>query len=377
MAMERFEIRIADSEVADLQQRLGMTRLGSPPAGEPWESGVDYDYLSDLIDHWSARFDWRVQEARLNAYPQFRVQIADRAVHFVYQRADRESYPGAIPIILSHGWPYSFLEMLPILQRLADPLGHGGEREDAFDVVVPSLPGYGFSEPLAGTRFTGDAVARIWHSLMTETLGYRRYATYGEDVGAAVSDWLGVLFPEAILGLFATHAAFAPPDRRDNLSAAERRFLGRLDDKWRTGRGYSHIQATRPDTLAAALNDSPAGLLAWLVEKYREWTGPDFDRSWTVDDILTTASLYWLTQTIGTSFLAYYDNKHEPVLPMVSVPVGVSVQWGERGFPREHAERTYTDIRFWKELPRGGHFTAMQTPDLVAEDMRTFFRPLR
>ncbi len=280
-------------------------------------------------------------------------------------------------MILSHGWPYSFVEFLPILPLLADPVAHGGQQADAFDVVVPSLPGYGFSEPFKGSFFTGDTVARLWHQLMTETLGYGRYATYGEDIGTSVSDWLGALFPESVLGLFATHAAFPPPDRSGDLSAAEQRFVDWLADESKTGRGYSAIQSTRPDTLAVALNDSPGGLLAWLVEKFREWSGPDFELSWSIDDILTTTTLYWLTKTIGTSFLPYYHGKREPTLPMVSVPVGVSVQWRERGFPREYAERTYTDIRVWRELLSGGHFTAKQSPELVAADMRAFFALLR
>ncbi|MGH3650340.1 MAG: alpha/beta fold hydrolase, partial [Acidimicrobiia bacterium] len=191
-------------------------------------------------------------------------------------------------------------------------------------------------------------------------------------------DWLGALYPDEVIGLFSTHAAFPPEERSDNLTKAEEEFRQWLTDKWSTGRGYSQIQSTRPDTLAVGLNDSPAGLLAWLVEKFREWSGPGFEEAWSVDDILTTTSLYWFSQSIGTSFLPYYHGRiHESPLPLVTVPVGVAVQWGERGFPREYAERTYTDLRVWSDLPRGGHFTAKQTPDLVAAAMRDFFADLR
>lgn len=337
---------------------------------------MDYRYLDALIDYWKDSFDWRRQEAMLNSLDQFLTDLEGRSVHYVHVKPDPEVYPRSIPIVLSHGWPYSFLEFLPIVPWLTDPLAHGGKVDDAFEVVVPSLPGYGFSEPLI-KPFTGDAVARLWHTLMTGALRHHRYATYGEDVGTWVSDWLGALYPESIIGLFATHAAFPPDERAHDLTDAEEKFREWLDDKWRTGAGYSRIQSTRPDTLAVGLNDSPAGLLAWIVEKLREWSGPTFEESWSVDDILTTVSLYWFTGTIGTSFLPYYHGSKEKPLPMVTVPVGVAVQWGERGFPREYAARTYTDIRVWSDLPKGGHFTAKQTPDLVATAMREFFAPLR
>lgn len=378
--LEPFRIDVPQPALEDLHRRLEQTRIpAQPPAGEAWESGVDYRYLAELIRYWRDDFDWRGQEGRLNSYPQYLATVAGETVHFLHVVADRQIYGDAVPIILSHGWPYSYIELLPIVPWLTDPISHGGSEHDAFDVVVPSLPGYGFSPPLVGGPFTGEAVARLWHALMTEALGYDRYATYGEDVGTTVSDWLGALYPDAVLGLFATHAAFPPEERFQEPTPEEEAFRAWLVDKWRTGRGYSEIQSTRPDTLAVALNDSPAGLLAWLVEKFREWSGDDFERSWNVDDILTTVSLYWLTETIGSSFLPYYHGRRHPELPLplVTVPVGVAVQWGERGFPREYAERTYTDIRLWSDLPRGGHFTAKQTPDLVAVEMREFYASLR
>lgn len=322
-----------------------------------------------MLDHWTNGFDWRRREQWLNSFPQYTTHIGEDVVHFVRVRPERDS----VPLILSHGWPYSFVELLPIVPLLAD----APEGGIAFDVVVPSLPGFGYSHTLGSRPFTSDTVARVWQQLMTEVLGHDRFVTYGEDVGTGVSDWLGALYPDNVIGIFATHAAFPPKERSQDLSEAEQRFVDWLDEKWRTGKGYSHIQATRPDTLSVGLNDSPAGLLAWLLEKFHEWSGPGFDEAWTPDDILTTASLYWFTRTIGTSFLPYYHGRHEPALPPISVPVGVSVQWGERGFPREYAARTYRDIRVWKELPRGGHFTAKQTPGLVADDLRSFVGSLR
>ena len=201
----------------------------------------------------------------------------------------------------------------------------------------------------------------------------------GEDVGAGVSDWTAALHPESVLGIFATHAAFPARERKSDLTLEEEAFVAWLAEKWKYESAYSQIQATKPDTLAAGLNDSPAGLAAWIVEKFRTWSGGEdcFRQAWTDDDVLTTVTLYWVTETIGPSFRPYIDDRLEQSIPLIGVPAGVSVQWGERGFPRSYAERTYRDLRFWNELPRGGHFTVKQTPDLVAADMREFFRPLR
>jgi epoxide hydrolase len=339
---------------------------------------VDYGYLSDLVEYWRDGYDWRSQERRLNHYEHLLVTMGAQQIHAVRITADRELYRDPTPIVLSHGWPYSFLEFLEFGEHLADPVAHGGSDSDSFDVIVPSLPGYGFSPVLVDGPFMEKEVAALWHRMMTDELGYERYATYGEDVGTTVSDWIGALHPESVIGLFATHAAFPPEERSNDFSQAEEEFREWLSQKWETGRGYSQIQATRPDTLAVGLNDSPAGLLAWLLEKFHEWSGPDFEESWSRDDILTTVSLYWFTQTIGTSFLPYYHGRtYDVAVPMVDVPVGVAVQWGERGFPRDYAERTYRDVRVWTELPRGGHFTAKQTPGLVADAMRSFFFSLR
>jgi pimeloyl-ACP methyl ester carboxylesterase len=378
MAVRPFRIGIPEDDLTDLHRRLAEYRAPTAIAGEPWESGVDHRVLGDLVDYWKAGFDWRAREAWLGTFPQFLVEVAGHQVHLVWVRANRDLYRDPIPIVLSHGWPYSFIEFLDFSRRLSDPLSHGGGAAAAFDVVIPSLPGHGYTPALDDTAFTGDVVARLWHHLMTEGLGYERYASYGEDVGTTVSDWMAALFPDEVIGLFATHAAFPPEERSGNLSPAEEEFRAWLDEKWRSASAYSAIQSTRPDTLAVGLNDSPAGLLAWILEKFHEWSGPGFAEAWSDDDILTTVSLYWFTGTIGSSFLPYYHGRrHERPVPLVEVPVGVAVQWGERGFPREYAERTYTDVRQWEDLPEGGHFTAKQSPDRVAEAMRRFFEPLR
>lgn len=360
-----FHIEIPEAELSDLASRLARTRYPLPTPSEPWGAGVHIPYLRELVTWWRDGFDWRAAEARLNAVPQFVVEVAGTRVHFAYLRAERPADDGRVtPIILSHGWPYSFIEMLP-LARLLSARG--------FDVVVPSLPGFGFSEPM-DEPFTSTAVAARWHTLMTSVLGYERFATYGEDVGTWVSDRLAADRPDAVIGLFATHAAFPPAGRRTDLTEEEREFVAALDRKWQGGTGYSIQQSTRPDTLAVGLTDSPAGLAAWMLEKFREWSGTaDLTDYWTWDEVLTTVSLYWFTESIGTSFRAYFDDRLETPMPRIEVPVGVSIQYGERGFPRHYAERTYTDIRFWNDLPSGGHFTAKQSPELVAADMVAFF----
>jgi pimeloyl-ACP methyl ester carboxylesterase len=365
---EPFRIAVPDAALSDLRSRLARTKYPRQTPAEPWGAGVDIPYLSGLMTDWRESFDWRAAEERLNEVPQFIAEIGGARIHFAHLRAERvEGGAEPIPIILSHGWPYSFIEMLPLARLLS---------ADGFDVVVPSLPGFGFSEPMR-EPFVSTAVAERWHALMTQVLGYPTYATYGEDVGTWVSDRLAALHPGSVVALFATHAAFPPDDRRDDITEEEQAFLDWLDRKWKRASAYSMQQSTRPDTLAVGLTDSPAGLAAWLLEKFREWSGTDdVEDYWTRDELLTTISLYWFTETIGTSFRAYFDDRLETPMPLIDVPVGVSIQYGERGFPRHYAERTYTDIRFWNDLPSGGHFTAKQSPELVAADMRTFFRAL-
>ncbi|SIO23014.1 epoxide hydrolase family protein [Agromyces cerinus] len=377
--MEPFTVDLADDVLVDLRHRIARRRLPRPTPGAQWSAGTDPAELERLLAYWGDAFDWRSIERRLNAVPQFTADIGGGRVHFAWIRAERR-HPAPVPIILSHGWPYTFAEMLPIVPYLVDPEGHGGGPGDAFDVVVPSLPGFGFSEAPGEARFVANEIAERWHALMHDVLGYERYASYGEDVGTWISDWTAALHPESVLGLFATHAAFPSAERRDDPTEEEIGFRARLDAKWLGESAYSELQSTKPDTLAAALNDSPAGLAAWLVEKFRTWSGGDdaYRAAWSDDDVLTTITLYWATRSIGTSFRAYFDDRFDTApMPLVEVPVGVAVQYGERGFPQSWAARTYRDIRAWQQLPSGGHFTVKQSPELVATAMREFFRPLR
>lgn len=377
--MEQFTVDIEDDVLVDLRRRIAQRRLPLPTPGAPWSAGTDPAELERLLAYWGGEFDWRSIERRLNTVPQFTADVGGGRVHFAWIRAERRD-PAPVPIILSHGWPYTFAEMLPIVPHLVDPVRHGGRPDDTFDVVIPSLPGFGFSDPPGEAHFVADEIAERWHALMHDVLGYERYASYGEDVGTWISDWTAALHPESVLGLFATHAAFPSAERRDDLTEEEIGFRAALDAKWLGESAYSELQSTKPDTLAAALNDSPTGLAAWLVEKFRTWSGGDeaYRAAWSDDDVLTTATLYWATQSIGTSFRAYYDDRFDTAqMPLVEVPVGVAVQYREHGFPQSYAARTYRDIRAWQQLPSGGHFTVKQSPELVAAAMREFFRPLR
>jgi pimeloyl-ACP methyl ester carboxylesterase len=361
--MEAFHISVAPGQLDDLHARLRATRYPAAAPGEPWNAGVPPEYLAELVRYWLEEYDWPAEQSRLNGYPQFLAEVGGQTVHFVHRRSLN---PRATPIILSHGWPYSFVEMLPLLDQLHD-----------FHVVVPSLPGYGWSGLPADGPVTGPSMAEPLHQLMLD-LGYDRYMTYGEDVGSGLSDWLAALHPESVIGIHAPHPAFPPAGRRTDLAPVESEFFEWLDGVWAKGSGYSTMQATRPDTLAVGLSDAPAGLAAWIVEKFREWSDCDGDleRSFSKDRLLTTVMIYWITNSIGTSFRAYYDSESDPPLPLITVPAAVVVQRHEYKYPRELAERTYTDLRSFQLLPRGGHFTAAEAPDLLATDIREFARSL-
>jgi pimeloyl-ACP methyl ester carboxylesterase len=352
-SMERFVIDIPDSQLQDLNRRLEATRYPLESRANDWSRGMPASILRDLVEYWHTWFDWRAQEARLNRYEQFTTVIDGTRAHVVRVRAAR---PGRLPIVLTHGWPYSFAEMLPLLDALAGEL----------DVVVPSLPGFTFSDPLHAT-FRASAVAVRWHTLMTEVLGYERYLTYGEDVGAGVSDWLAGLFPQSVAGIVASHASFSARERGGvTLDPAEKRFFEWLDNRWRTASGYANIQGTRPDTLAVGLTDSPAGLLAWIGEKLAEWSDGDSYSAFGPDNLLTTVSLYWFTGSIGTSFRPYCDPGDPEPHPLIEVPAAVIVQTHEGEYPRSLAAKSYLDLRSFEKLERGGHFTAFEAPADIA-----------
>ncbi|ROR83394.1 Pimeloyl-ACP methyl ester carboxylesterase [Plantibacter flavus] len=372
--MRSFRIQVPDADLEDLRRRLDTVRLPAAIGDAGEESALALDRLRALVDHWRDGFDWRRIERELQEVPQFEAEVDGQRLHVARLPAP-DGVTVTVPVIAFHGWPYSFIEMLPLARELAGrtvDLGDG--RTLGFEVVVPSLPGYGFSAPLAGRPFTGPVVAELMHALMTETLGHASYLTYGEDVGSTTSDWLAALYPESVIGQFATHAAFPSASRARDRTAEEQDWIDRHDQEWARGLAYARVQATRPEILATALNDSPVGLAAWIAEKLLAWAGAgDW---WTDDELLTTVSLYWFTQSIGSSFRPYRDHPKQPELPLIEVPVAVAVQTGERGLPRSYAARAYSDIRSWTELDRGAHFTAWQVPVAVADRIQAFVETL-
>ncbi|MGV9309113.1 epoxide hydrolase family protein [Nonomuraea sp. NPDC003727] len=381
MTLESFRITVSDDVLTDLRERLTRTRFTTASDPAFWAAGVDPDYLRELVSYWADGFDWSAVESALNAFPHHVAEVDGRRVHFVLMRGTRvEGAPEPLPLVLTHGWPSSFVEMLRVAPLLADPASHGGDPADAFDVVVPSLPGFLFSE-LPRERFTRKGVARTWHALMTRTLGYRRFGAFGGDIGGGVTQWLGALYPDEVAGVHITSAVVTSDFTDVPPTPQEQAFLDALAAYDVTDQGYSEIMWSRPDTIAAALMDSPAGLLAWIADKYRDWSdcGGDLEKRWDKDTLLTVATLYWATGTIGSSFRQYYDyGLNEPV-PTIGVPAAVTLsnEPAFAGFPRSMAERLYADLRHWSTPDRGGHFMAHEEPEQVARELQDFFRPLR
>ena len=373
--IDTFTVQIDDAVLDDLDARLARTRFPGTSDASPWNAGVDPRYLRELVGYWRTGFDWRSIERSFAQHPHKLVDAGGTRIHAVHVRAAGGS--AGLPIVLTHGWPSAFLEMLPLIGPLTDPASHGGDASDVFDVVIPSLPGFAFSE-LPDEPLTRSRIAGMWARLMTE-LGYDRFGAFGGDIGGDVSNWLGIEHPERVVGLHLIHpgvprrSGAEPP-----LTAAEQRFFDALDTFDEQDRGYSEMQVTRPDTIAAALIDSPSGLAAWIVDKFRAWTDCDGDLESVIDrdTLLSIITLYWVTGTIGTSFRTYYDYRHNASRPRIDVPTGVTLS-AELEMPRSLAERQYSDIRQWRERGRGGHFMALEQPDQLVTDLRDFFRPLR
>jgi pimeloyl-ACP methyl ester carboxylesterase len=356
--MESFTISVSDEVLDDLRARLASTRFTTPSASG-WDAGANPGYLRSLVEYWANDFDWRAVEARLNTYPQF----VDQGQHFVHVRRDG-SRP---PVLLAHGWPSSFIEMLPLLDLLE------------VDVVVPSLPGFLYSE-LPDGPLTRAAIAETFHTLMTETLGYERYFAFGGDIGGAASGWLATMYPREVAGLHVIHGPFPADFDAQPLTPAEQAFLDADEAHDETDSGYSWIMSTRPDTIAAALVDSPAGLAAWIIDKYRAWSdcGGDLESRFDRDSLCTILTLYWVTECIGTSFRQYLDYPSNSPRPTITVPVAVT-QSHERPmnlFPRSIAERAATDIRQYSAPGRGGHFLAFEEPRLIADELGRFMRSI-
>jgi epoxide hydrolase len=384
--MDPFRIEVPQADLDDLHRRLADTRWPDELPGVGWSRGVPLRYLKELAEYWRTSYDWRAAEARLNQFPQFTTVIDGANVHLLDVRSPE---PQALPLLLTHGWPGSVAEFLDVIGPLTDPGAHGGDPADAFHLVIPTIPGYGFSGPIGEPGWNFPRIANAWAELMRR-LGYDRYVAQGGDVGALISLALAGLHPERVAGVHVNFLITPPPDDPSllaGLSESEQARLGRMSRFVADLSGYMKLQSTRPQTLAYGLTDSPVGQLAWVVEKFREWTDsakvPEdaVDR----DQLLTNVMLYWLTATAGSSAQLYVDTAE--LLPTAAVPpsppppltapLGVAVFPHDIFLPiRRFADSAFPNIVHWTEFERGGHFAAMEQPDLFVGDLRAFARTL-
>jgi pimeloyl-ACP methyl ester carboxylesterase len=377
-----FHIDIPESGLADLRDRLARTRWPEALPGAGWERGVPVAYLKGLTDYWRDEFDWRAQETRLNAFPQFTTGIDGQSIHFQHVRSPEAD---ALPLMLIHGWPGSFVEFVDLIGPLSDPAAHGGDPADAFHVVIPSIPGHGFSTPLSEVGWIHERCATAFTALMAR-LGYDRYGVQGGDVGAFQAPLMGRIDPQHVVGVHVNALVTFPsgdPADMEGLTASEQERLARFRNYEQDMMGYAHIQGTRPQTLAYGLADSPVGQLAWIIEKFKEWTDPAADLPEDAvdrDHLLTNASIYWFTNTAGSSANLYYETFHDPSLfaprERGTVPTGVAVSLTQDIAIRRFAEREHNVVH-WTEFERGGHFMAMEQPEQLVDDVRRFFRDLR
>ncbi|MDO3409803.1 epoxide hydrolase [Saccharibacillus sp. CPCC 101409] len=376
--MQPFTIEIPRQQIDDLRNRLQRIQWPSGFDAEPWSLGADAAFMRRLVDYWTNEYDWRKQERWLNGFPQFKANIGGLDIHFVHIRGEGKSPK---PLIVTHGWPGSFIEHLKLSSYLARPSQYGGDPEDSFDIVIPSLPGYGFSQIPDKPGMGPKAVAPLWAELMT-LLGYETFYAQGGDVGSSVSTWLAALYPERVKAL---HLNYILGNLRPSsgegerpLSADEQDYLDRMQDWARREGAYASLHATKPDTPAFALSDSPVGLAAWITEKFRAWSdcGGDLENAVSLDELLTNISIYWFTNTVASSMRMYAESARVPLRfgpgEGVAVPTGVTLFPGEIPMPpREWAERVY-NIVYWEHAPRGGHFASLEQPALLAEQIRAF-----
>ncbi|SDA91179.1 epoxide hydrolase family protein [Mesorhizobium qingshengii] len=385
MEIRPFTIHVAQTDIDELQRRIANWREPDQLPGIGWAQGTEHEELRRVVQHWRTGFDWRSHEASWNTHPHYRTDIGGETIHFIHARA---AIPTDKTIILTHGWPGSFLEFGRLLPLLRDPASHGGKEEDAFNVVIPSIPGYGFSSRPSKPGLNLFAIANLWAELMNR-LGYDRYLAQGGDLGASVATCLAHADARHVAGVHLNFipGTFSPPHDASpagDLTAEERAFL-QLKAKWADLHGaYGHIQATRPQTLAYGLTDSPVGLAAWMIEKFREWSdcgGNLSSATFSQDDMLANISLYWFTRTIASSMRLYWETRARPLAfppgTAIDVPLALALFPKELPMPpRSWVERVFRDVRRWTAMPRGGHFAALEEPLLMANDLRAFARDL-
>ena len=377
-----FSLHVDDRVLDDMRDRLARTRWPDEPPGPAWSTGSSVAYMQALAEHWRTGFDWREHEAGLNRFRQFTVPLAGIDLHFIHEPGQG---PAPLPLLLSHGWPGSVFEFRRLIPLLTDPGRFGGDPTDAFTVVAPSLPGFTLSFKPGQPRFGVEEMADTFATLMTDVLGYTRFGAQGGDWGSFITSRLGYSHAEKVIGIHLNLLAVRrDPQMLQNPTAEEQRFLDELNHFLKEEIGYQIIQGTKPQTLAFAMTDSPAGLAAWIVEKFRSWTDNDGDPASAVprDEMLANITLYWATGAIGSSYWPYYARLHRewpvPAGKTVDVPMGY-VEFPREILhpPRSFAARQYSDIRRWTTQAKGGHFAALEQPEVLAHEIREFFRPLR
>jgi len=380
MQIQPYRVNVSDPVLSDLRARLAQTRWPEAIDATGWKAGTDLVYLQSLAYYWRESFDWRAQERAINALPNFRAEVDGVGLHFIHARGRG---PKPMPLLLTHGWPDSFLRMMKIIPLLTDPAAHGGDAADSFDIVVPSLPGYGFSGRPEGEPLGAAGMASLLAKLMTDGLDYAHYGAHGGDVGSSVTEAIARDHPAGLAGIHLTDVPYYHlfTDAPQELSEAEQAYLA-AGKKWQMAEGaYAMLQSSKPQSLAYGLNDSPAGLAAWIVEKFRSWSDCDGDveRRFSKDELLANITLYWATQTIGSSFMPYIAAQRHPPAKSGRVEVPTAVAIFPKDIvpaPRDYAARFF-NLQRWTEMPRGGHFAALEEPELLAADLRAFFRPLR
>jgi pimeloyl-ACP methyl ester carboxylesterase len=375
--IEPFKIQVADAVLKDLRERLDRTRFPDEVPDTGWEYGTNLAYMKELVEYWRTKYDWRKHETQLNRFAHYKANIDGLEIHFIHEKGRG---PKPKPLLLSHGWPGTIYEFMEIIPMLTDPAAHGASAAQSFDVIAPSLPGYGFSGHPTVRAMNVQAIAEKFHTLMTEALGYLRYCAQGGDWGSAITSRLGEMHGDSLYGIHLNLLFVGGRTKREGeLTAEEKLFLADLDSFRREETGYQQIQGTKPQTLAYGLNDSPAGLAAWVVEKFRTWSdcGGDVERRFTKDQLLTNVMIYWITQTINSATRLYYESRHHPWRPdstkRIETPTAAALFPRELlKPPREWAEQAF-NIQHWTVMPRGGHFAAMEEPKLLADDIRDFF----
>ena len=382
MAIRPFRVDIKEDVLTDLRERLKRTRWPDEIPGSGWDYGSNLAYVKELVDYWIEEFDWRKQEEVINGYSQYIAEVDGLDVHYIHERGKG---PDPLPLLLIHGWPGSIVEFLDFIPLLTDPAAHGGDERDSFDVVAPSMPGYGFSGKPEAPGMGVNGMADVFAKLMSQ-VGYESYVAQGGDWGASISSRVGFSHSDKVkaihINMILGGSPYLGPGSRP-LSDAERQYIQEIGQWEREEGAYGHIQGTKPQTLAYGLNDSPAGLAAWIVEKWRSWSdcGGDIESVYTKDQILTNVTLYWVTETINASMRIYYETRKDRWRlgqgRRIEVPTAVAVFPEELDRPvREWAERMY-NVQRWTEFPRGGHFAAMEEPHALVADMREFFRGFR